>query len=304
MADSGGPIRIMTFNMRLKTEDDAQRCGRDCRWEQRRDLFIDSALKHQPDILGMQEVMPSQYEDIQGPFKEAGYALLYQQRGDAHSEGLCTAIRSPWRAVDSGAFWLAVDTPDVPGSVAVGAKHPRIACWASLEDQAGRSLFFVNTHLEHQPTEVGEGVRVQSSEQIAAFIAEKAGGAPAVLTLDSNAEPGAQAHRNFEASGLVDSWSECHPAEAVDRPFTFHLFEGLKFEVPASFKECWHGCLGPTGIKTVHIDWIFHTPSLRATRCEIDRTVGEDGSTPSDHFAVFVDLLMSGELSTNIAKAS
>lgn len=292
LATAEQTVRVMTFNMRLETCQDSDREGQNCSWTARRDLFLQVILRELPDLLGIQEAMPGQIEDLKKALGSAGFACFSQARDGLESEGMFIAIRPPWRATRTGAFWLAVDTPDVPGSKAFGARLPRIALWASLEmEGSAQKLLFLNTHLDHPTTEVAEGIRTRSAEQISDFIKKDWHGWPAVITLDANEEPGAPAHRKFIEGGLVDSWAECHPELALDRPTTFHLFQGRKFAVPSSWAEgCWPGSLGPGGRKTCHIDWILHTPSLKATFCEIDRTEIDGQPPPSDHFAVISTL--------------
>lgn len=287
-------VRVMTFNVRLDTEEDRERCGRDCRWARRRDLFAATVLAQRPDLLGLQEVMPNQADDLRASLAEAGYSCHLQPRDGPASEAVGFAVRAPWRVADSGAFWLAVDTPDVPGSKAPESGLPRVATWAVLDRGDDCRILYLNTHFEHTTGEVGESLRVRSAKQIGEFLAQpRWSGLPAVLTLDSNAEPNGPTHRQFCSAGLVDSWAECHPGAEVHRPTTFHLFGGPEFRVPATWAAgCWPGSLGPGG-KTCHIDWVLHSKHLRALACEIDQTVGEDGATPSDHFAVVADLVLA-----------
>lgn len=293
-------VRVMTFNMRTDTEADADREGRDCRWAARRDLFLQVILRERPDLLGVQEAMSGQVTDLTDALSHAGYECYGQARGvpGEPSEGLFIAIRTPWRAARTGTFWLAVDTPEVPGSTASGAEFPRIAFWAALETaDSERKLLFVNTHLDHPQSEVAEGNRTRSAEQIGKFVQQDEwAGWPVVITLDSNAEPGAPAHQKFIECGMIDSWAECNPDAAVDRPSTFHFFRGTKFTVPDSWAAgCWPGSLGPEGRKTCHIDWILHSTHLSAASCEIDRTEASEDtkSPPSDHFAVIASLHFS-----------
>merc|ERR1712107_393591 len=151
-------------------------------------------------------------------------------------------------------------------------------------------LMFINTHLDHPQSKQAEENRKNSAKQIGQVINQH--GVPAIVLLDSNAEPGALAHTKFLEMGLMDSWAECHPDAAIYRPTTFHLFRGTRFFVPPEWAHaCAPESLGPDGRKTCHIDWFLHTPSLQSLACEIDRTDGKEGlSPPSDHFAVITTL--------------
>ncbi len=54
--------------------------------------------------------------------------------------------------LESGTFWLS-ETPLAPGSTAWGARVPRIATWAVLEDTlspASPPVLVINTHIDHE----------------------------------------------------------------------------------------------------------------------------------------------------------
>jgi endonuclease/exonuclease/phosphatase family metal-dependent hydrolase len=62
----------------------------------------------------------------------------------------------------------------------------------------------------------------------------------------------------------VDAYRAAHPDQATEEA-TFHGFKG--------------------GREGIRIDWIIHSPDLKAVEAGIDRT-SQDGRFPSDHYPV------------------
>lgn len=64
---------------------------------------------------------------------------------------------------------------------------------------------------------------------------------------------------------FIDSFREVHPQRLTDEA-SFHGFKG--------------------GTQGSRIDFILHTPELKATAAEIDRNKSAESRFPSDHFPV------------------
>ena len=54
--------------------------------------------------------------------------------------------------------------------------------------------------------------------------------------MDSNAEPGALAHKAFLEGGLIDGWTGGQDGGNTIRPPTFHNYEGPTFQAPAAVR--------------------------------------------------------------------
>ncbi|MBN1873433.1 MAG: endonuclease/exonuclease/phosphatase family protein, partial [Anaerolineae bacterium] len=52
-------LRVMSFNIRLNTSHDGPNA-----WPYRKDLAISTLHLHQPDVVGLQEVLSDQVDDL------------------------------------------------------------------------------------------------------------------------------------------------------------------------------------------------------------------------------------------------
>ena len=160
--DCPAPMLAMTYNIRLDTSADGENA-----WPYRRDFLIGQILVLRPAILGMQEVLPNQRQDLEAGLP--GYAFFGGGRDDGKLAGEASPIavdRSIFRIRDSGMFWLS-PTPDLP-SRGWDAAFPRVASWVRLKGRRdGKSLLVVNTHWDH----VGVLARQSSGQLLARWIA-------------------------------------------------------------------------------------------------------------------------------------
>lgn len=180
-ATTGDELRVMTFNIRYGTAGD----GPD-RWTERREMVYDVIRQHRPDVVGLQEALRFQLDEIRAAVP--GYGEIGVAREDGKQKGEYSAIlyrEDRLKVADSGTFWLS-DTPEVVGSTTWGNKLTRICTWARFEDRAGGGVFWMyNSHLDHQ----SQRSRERSVELLAQRIAagrEKADG-PVIVTGDFNA---------------------------------------------------------------------------------------------------------------------
>lgn len=149
---------VMTFNIRFDNPRDDEN-----RWENRKDLAIQTVLDNQVDILGMQEVLHNQVLDFQKALPN------YEWIGVGRDDGIEAGEYSPifyntkrFAEVGSGYFWLS-EAPMEAGSIGWDAACTRIATWAKLKDlRNGKIIFVLNTHFDH----VGKTARVESVKLI------------------------------------------------------------------------------------------------------------------------------------------
>lgn len=269
-------IRVMCFNIRLGVADDGTNS-----WPHRREMLFETIRKFDPDLLGAQEVVGFQSDELREVLD--GYGFIGVGRDDGKREGEMSPIfyrTERFEDVAEGHLWLS-PTPDVPGSKGWDSSLPRIASYAILRDRrdGGRTVLFVNTHWDH----VGKQARLESARIIRRFIAERVrDGTAAILAGDFNcnedSEPYAMIVRGGGEPGdgdftLVDSYRQVHPERLPDEA-TFHAFKGT--------------------VAGNRIDFIFHTAQFTTTDASIDR-VNDDGRYPSDHYPVTAVLRRGGE---------
>lgn len=264
-------LRVMSFNIRYGDADDGINA-----WKFRRDLVARTIRDFDPDLLGVQEALNLQCDDLERALGET-YGFHGAGREDGRARGEFTAIlfrRGRFERLDGGHFWLS-ETPDVPGSRSWDAEVTRMASWVTLRDLAiaGRTgtMFFLNTHWDH----MGKRARLESARLIRRKVRGLHPDGPVIMVGDFNArehdEEYAELLRSTDDGGprFVDAYRAAHP-DAQTEEATFHGFKG--------------------GRKGIRIDWIIHSEDLVATAAGIDRT-SEDGRYPSDHYPVTATLV-------------
>lgn len=258
---SSEDFRVMTYNIRLDTEADGPN-----RWALRRDLLIGQVRLLQPQILGLQEVLPGQRSDLAAALP--GFAFLGGGRDDGKLEGEASPLmidRSRYRIAESGMFWLS-PTPAVP-SLGWDAGFRRVASWVHLVDRVdGTRLLAINTHWDH----VGLAARLNSARQLREWIAGHRRGAEEVVLLgDFNAPLFEGSVQTLLSEDLRDT-----SAAAIEPPTG-----------PRATFNGWSLVPEPAAA----IDHVLASPGLAVRRHHV---LAEHfgGRLASDHFPVIADL--------------
>ncbi|MDP7034554.1 MAG: endonuclease/exonuclease/phosphatase family protein [Planctomycetota bacterium] len=143
----GGPeMKVMTFNLKI---DLPLVPGPE--WSQRRARALQVIRKADPDILGLQEDLYHQLEDVRKGLPSHDFV------GEGSYGGVmgefCSIFyrRSRFQKIDSGSYWLS-ERPDCRGSTSWGNSFPRVVTWLHLRDLAGEpyEFFVYNLHLPDQ----------------------------------------------------------------------------------------------------------------------------------------------------------
>lgn len=270
--DSGLRVTAMSYNIRFATANDG-----DNHWDKRREIALDVFERADADIVGMQEMLRSQLEEITERFPH--YAAIGIGRDDGRTAGEYSAIlyrHDRFAVAEAGTFWLS-GTPSVIASVTWGNAVTRTCTWARLVEHASGKAFYVyNTHYDH----VSQPSREKSSALIAEHIARRTHNDPVVLMGDFNAGETNPAITHFTDGsesatgpgphlGLVDPFRVLHP-DATDVG-TFNAFRGRR-----------------DGHK---IDFIFVEPETEVIEAAIDDH-SENGRYPSDHFPVTATVVL------------
>jgi endonuclease/exonuclease/phosphatase family metal-dependent hydrolase len=260
----------MSFNIRYGTANDG-----DDSWPNRSGMVIGVIRNHAPDILGVQEALRFQLDEMRSALPE--YEEFGVGRDDGQTAGEYAAIlyRSDRFEVEqSGTFWLS-DTPDVPGSMSWGNRITRICTWARLARLDAVDRFYVyNLHLDHE----SQASRERSVELLAQRIATRATNDPFIMLGDFNAGEDNPAIRFL--TGDVDRLA----TEVEATPVSPHLKDTFRALYPT-----------PTGVGTFNafrgdtagkqIDWILVSDEWEVLEAAIVRT-NDGGRYPSDHFPV------------------
>lgn len=180
-ATESGPINVMSFNIRYDNPEDSLD-----NWKFRKDRAANAISFYDVDVLGTQEVLHNQLEDLKQRLPE--YGVVGVGREDGKEKGEYSALwykKNRFDLVDSGYFWLS-ETPEVPGSKGWDGACERIASWAKLKDKtSGKEFFALNTHLDH----VGVVARREGISLMLDRVSQLSGGLPVIVTGDFNSEP-------------------------------------------------------------------------------------------------------------------
>ncbi len=160
-------ITIGTFNIRYDNPRDSGNL-----WVDRAPIVSNLIRFHGFDILGIQEGLKNQLDDISAALPE--YARYGKGRDDGKEAGEHSAIyykKDRFKLLKGGDFWLS-ETPDVPGKGWDVTCCNRICSWVYLEDLKTKKQFYAfNVHYDHQ----GVIARRESSKMILKKITEIAG---------------------------------------------------------------------------------------------------------------------------------
>lgn len=255
---SSSDLRVMTFNVRVKTVLDS--FGNS--WGSRKSLLVQTIREFDPDVLGTQECLASQADDLREQLSDYGFVGAGRDDGDRGGE-MCAVFfkSSKFDKIDSGHFWLS-STPDRVGSKSWGSSFVRMVTWVKLQPREGGVPFCVlNTHFDV----FGKRARVESAKLLRERMQVIAPGMPCVITGDFNDQPGSNVYQTLLGSSLTDAFRATHPIPNTSVEGTRHNYSGSDS--------------GP------RIDWIVTNDAFQAVDSQIVHT--HNGSKfPSDHFPV------------------
>ncbi|HYF70853.1 MAG TPA: endonuclease/exonuclease/phosphatase family protein [Ohtaekwangia sp.] len=260
---SGQSYKLMSYNIRYATAADGVND-----WENRKEKVYNLIQRYDPDIIGVQEALHQQLNDLMTNLPD--YSYVGVGREDGKKAGEFSAIlykKEKFKNLEDDTFWLST-TPDVPGSKSWDAALTRVASWIKVRDTKNNQVFFViNTHFDH----VGAEARKQSAVLIKDQITKLTGDSPAVVMGDFNClreDSPYQVMINKEGRQLYDPAPE-------NAPGTFCSF-------------------GVNSIPCRAIDYIFHTAEWSKENYEVIQD--NDGKYyPSDHLPVMVELKLKSK---------
>lgn len=256
-AVQSAPLDVMSFNIRYGTANDGENS-----WPARRSLVVDVIRDQSADVIGLQEALAFQIDEILAA--APSYAVAGVGRDDGARKGEYAAIlfrKDRLHVAASGTFWFS-DTPETVASKTWGNRITRICTWARLVDRDGRAFWIYNVHLDHesQPSRVRSVALLRERIDARAFPGE-----PVIVTGDFNVGEANPALGALSAGGaFLDSFRVAHPDERTAGTST-----GFRY--------------GQTGGDK--IDYIFVQPGVAVLSASIVRT-SRDNRYPSDHFPV------------------
>ncbi|MHC4206894.1 MAG: exonuclease/endonuclease/phosphatase family protein, partial [Planctomycetota bacterium] len=104
-------LRVMSFNIRYGSANDGEN-----HWKNRKEMVFDVIRNHPSDVVGLQEALRFQIDEIRK--EHPIYGEIGVAREDGNNEGEYSSIlyrTDRFGVGESGTFWFS-DTPEVAGS--------------------------------------------------------------------------------------------------------------------------------------------------------------------------------------------
>lgn len=267
VATPDSTLRVMSFNVRFDNPRDGVHA-----WTHREDAVVDLLRAYAPDLIGLQEPLRSQIDALAARLPDYGWVGVGRSGGDAGEFSPIFYRTDRLRLVAHGTFWLS-KTPEVVGSHYWDALYPRIATWAAFEDRRTGTVFFhVNTHLDV----VGPFARRWGAHLIVDRLQAMAGGIPALVTGDLNAQPGSAPYRLLTENRRVRLRDARDEVEPVGPEGTYTGFSA-----------------GPGPAR--RLDYVFVSRGVEVVYYEVI-AVPEGAAPPSDHRPVLADVVFPGRM--------
>ncbi|MFC1563473.1 endonuclease/exonuclease/phosphatase family protein [candidate division KSB1 bacterium] len=263
------PVNVMSFNIRYNNPGDG-----DNTWANRKDIVAGMIRFHKADLVGTQEALKDQIDDLVVRLPE--YDWYGAGRDDGLSEGEFSAIfyrKDRFKVMESSTFWLS-ETPDIP-SKSWDSSLNRIVSWIKFSDnKTGKQFYHFNTHFDHR----GETARQESARLILKKIGEIIGEFSVVITGDFNTLPGSEPFRILTETGAGESTNTLFEAGSRSRTVHHGPTGSMSY-----FREA--------GTPGQMIDFIFITREIEVIRHGVLSDTF-DGRFPSDHMPVLAEILI------------
>jgi endonuclease/exonuclease/phosphatase family metal-dependent hydrolase len=265
MQKSEHEIIVMTFNVRFDNPNDAPH-----HWDNRVAVIENYMNTSMPDIVGMQESLHHQNEDLLKIMP--GYAYVGTGRDDGQQGGEYSPIfyhTGRFELLDHSQFWLS-GTPELPGSIGWEAILPRVVAWAKLRHrQSGKEFFVFNTHYSH----VSDLARRRSMEFMSSKIVEIAGNNSVIVTGDFNIAKNSELYNDM--LGYFEQNNNLINAELITQEtggFVESTFNGFRHDIQPRV-----------------IDYIFVDDNFEVLNYQVDKVI-ENDIFISDHWPVWTRL--------------
>ncbi len=252
-------LRVGTFNVRWANPDDGEH-----RWELRQERLFDLLHSWNPDVLGLQEPLLPQLDAIRRALPDYESVAVGREDGLEAGEFCPVFYRATrFERLEEGTFWFS-GTPDAPGSLGWGSRHPRICTWVRLREREGKAFYVYNVHWDHE----SQLARENSARLLLDRMRTRSVGDPVIVLGDFNAEADNPAGARLAGPDSPVPVSALTP-EQRRQSGTFHGFTGETSEKP--------------------IDHILVSPEWTVADTQILRGDGLR-PFPSDHFPLAATL--------------
>lgn len=267
-------IRILSFNLLFSHYD--HNLSPENRWPQRLPRIVEVINEMQPDIIGVQELYPPTWKDLQ-PLIEKNYTLFAKPCDDGELNGILYH-NDRFEVVDS-LVWYISETPEIPNTETL--------TMLKLKDlKTGHILAVFNAHLAFSNINKREYQARFLAKYIKSFIKE----GPVVLTGDFNTfsnRPDLHKLPFYDGDYILRILKSSSLSTAKENALLGHLgpistFTNLPNDV-LPFKG--------TGTPGITLDHIFISNHIKAL-IHATQAGTIQGLYPSDHMPVLADIIL------------
>lgn len=271
---SSGTHRVLSCNIRVPLdEDETKGVG----WSVRKTVCLKIIRDKQPDIVGLQEVLKVQADDLRNYFPSYQLFGFDGPEMDLHPTGYYGIAKNPilfsrerYELLTGGTYWLS-ETPLVAGSKSWETARARHANWVRLrEKKTGKEVRVINLHLDHISAEA----KIRQAKMVVEESAQYLPDYPQILTGDFNSRFDSNVFEPVRNGGWGESYETIHGRKEAG--FTGHEFQGIAYE---------------KGPSKGRIDYIWYRGKAMPVKAAIikDRM---NGKYPSDHFFMRTDFVI------------
>ncbi|WP_163506243.1 endonuclease/exonuclease/phosphatase family protein [Fodinicola acaciae] len=254
----GDQLHVMTFNLRYASTTTPNS------WAERRPVMASLLRRERPHLIGTQEGLFEQLNDIGDDLGSSYRSLGLGREGGSNGEFMMIFYDSRrLRVMAYDHYWLS-DTPLVMGSKTWGGCCARMVTWARFLDRRTHKQFYaINSHFEA----FDAVARSKAADLVLQREAQLDPKLPVIMTADFNeaGKPGETVYDKLVTNGpFRDSW-----VTAARRSPLYATFHGYRPLVPDGDR----------------IDWILTSPGI-TTSAALINTYQRGGQYPSDHLPV------------------
>ena len=269
--DGADALTVVAFNLRFASDEPPNS------WPERRPVMAELLQNTQPDIIGTQEGLFEQLNDISEDLGPDYDSIGLGRDGGSHGEFMQIYFNTDrLQLLSYDHYWLS-DTPDVIGSQTWEGCCPRMVTQATFLDlDTDEQFHLINTHFEAFDAETRALSADLMLERSQDMLDDDL---PILVTGDFN-EP-------------ADAGETVYDALVTDGPFV-DTWETAEERGPAYGTSHGYEELVPDGDQ---IDWVLSSPQVRTIESHID-TFEVDGQFPSDHLPVYATVELNPEPTT------
>lgn len=258
-------MKIMTYNLRYASDTPPNA------WDDRKELMVELLEQTSPDIIGTQEGLFHQLQDLEKALPNYGWIGLGREGGNRGEFMAIFYKKAGFEVLEFDHFWLS-DSPQTMGDNSWGNSCVRMATWVRfLDKETDKQFYVLNTHFDH----VSEEGRQKSAELLIKMSETFTQEIPLMITGDFNAGEDSVPYQVLVNDGpFTDVW------ETAGRKTNAEIGSFNDFTDPLGHH--------------VRIDWLLYQGGLQVKSVEtIDQAF--DGKFPSDHFPIVAEVELVGK---------